>query len=108
MNSKRIDLSLLPESEDAQGGYEEIHGVWEKLFGMVSAGKHPNETDLEELIEKAKYVMTGREIAFMDTLKNSLSDFPLELRHTKLSGGLSKVLMDRHGFKVSKEGGGLG
>lgn len=108
MHTQNNDLSNLPKEQSAHDGYEEIHRVWKTLWEMVETGKYPDETGLNELVSKAQYAMTGRERRFMDGLHSSLAGDDVRLRHAKLTSGLNKVLWDRHGFKVSKEGGGLG
>lgn len=108
MTTHKIDLSLLPENEEAVTGYTEIYAAWKKLFDMLDAGQSPDENKFDTVFSDARRNMTGREIAFIDELADGIATLSTELRHAKLTGGLSKILMDRQGFKVSKEGGGLG
>ncbi|MEP2783934.1 MAG: hypothetical protein ABJO67_05230 [Pseudoruegeria sp.] len=108
MKTQKIDLSALPNDQDTHRGYEEIHSVWIRLSEMLKEGNHPDDSCLNELVSKAQNAMTGREVDFMCNLQSLLSDDSVENRHARLTGGLYKVLMDRHGYKVSKDGGGLG
>jgi len=108
MTTQKIDLDVLPKDEEAIAGYETILTAWKKLFAALDEGRSLSVAEVETTISSAKDAMFGRENVFFDALLDDLSSSSSDLRHAKLTAGLNKILMDRQGFKVSKEGGGLG
>ncbi|WP_291048468.1 hypothetical protein [Hyphomonas sp.] len=108
MPTHQVDLTSLPEDQDAVRGYESILATWQKLRDGLDDSKSLSGVDLEETVSSSRPVMTPRELAFLNELLTATSSLAVEIRHAKVTGGFYKILMDRHGFKVSKDGGGLG
>ncbi|KEP68543.1 hypothetical protein DL1_11360 [Thioclava dalianensis] len=108
MPSYQVDLTSLPKDESAIPGYKVILAAWQKMYDALDAGKTPSEVDLNEAMQTARNAMTVRELGFMKDLEAELAAEHVSLRHAKLTGGLYKILMDRHGFKVTRKNGGLG
>ncbi len=101
-------LAKLPTDHQAQRGYFELLELWEKMGTAPNAGRDFSESEFNSLKSTARVFMTAREIRFFEEpFSDDLASHPA-LFQAKVTARLSKILMDRHGVKVSKEGGGLG
>lgn len=97
-------LAKLPRDPEAQHNYFELVQIWESL----ESGGDLTQDGLDAMILKAKPFMNSREQAFFsEPLPSDLVGYPILLQ-SKITGRLSKILLDRHGYKVPREGGGLG
>jgi hypothetical protein len=97
-------LAGLPADPAAHVGYFDLVEIWETL----GSGRDRNISldMLRGLEQNARAHMTERERIFFDEPhEDGLDPYLLQ---AKIAGRLSKILMDRHGFKVGKEGGGVG
>ncbi len=108
MPSHQVDLTSPPVDLNAVPGYETILAAWQKMHDALDKGKSLTEAEVAAVVSETRLAMTSRELAFLQELLNSTSSLSADARHAKLSGGLYKMLMDRQGFKVKKENGGLG
>lgn len=108
MPTHKVDLTALPEDQSAVPGYETILAAHQKLAAALDSNHDLSASDLEATLADARQAMTAREREFLHNLQGEIASFSADLRFAKLTGGLYKILMDRKGFKVSKEGGGLG
>jgi hypothetical protein len=102
-----IDLSKPPDGPGASG-YDELYTQWKRLGDVFAAGRTLNQQDFLTLGATVRKHLTGRERQFFD------EPFEPEVRanpdhvQAKTTAQLHKILMDRHGFRVAKDKGGLG
>lgn len=108
MPSYKVDLTKLPTDQNAVPGYEAILAAHKKLGAALEENDDLTEAELEAVLAGIQGAMTTREREFLHQLRSEIATFSVDLRHAKLTGGLYKILMDRQGYKVSKDGGGLG
>ena len=101
-------LANLPNDSASQKGYFDLLEFWEKMATTQDAGRDFSVNEFDGLKVAARRLMTPREIAFFEEPFPDDITSHAALFQAKVTGRLSKILMDRHGFKVPKQGGGLG
>jgi hypothetical protein len=98
-------LASLPSDTNARAGYEELVDLWEEIG---ERNIHPTADQFNAWKNGVHMLLTLREKTFFqEPIEPGLAGYP-ELIQAKMTGRLSKILMDRHGFKVAKDKGGLG
>jgi hypothetical protein len=108
MPTQHVDLVSLPSDQSAVPGYKVILSAWQNLTVAFDENKKLSEADLDLTLADVRGVSTVREQIFLQELQSNIATMSVDLRQAKLTGGLYKILMDRQGYKVSKDNGGLG
>lgn len=98
---QNFDMSFLPDDEISQNGYEELYDVWKQMQQMVEGGKLPDREFMQVLLSRALYEMTDNERNTTEVLNSSLSEYPIEFQHAKLTDKIHKLLMARHNINVN-------
>lgn len=106
-NMTNIDLSQVPANPEDAKGYDQIYRVWKRLADAFSAGRELPSADFRSEMSNLRTVLRPREVSLMDEPHEaSIAHIP-EAVQAKTQARLQKVLMDRQGFHVKRENGGL-
>lgn len=97
-------LASQPTDPIAAQGYSALLEHWE----TIGEGKCELPTaQFNAWRREVRPLLTTRELSFFDEpLEDGLGDYP-DLVQAKMTGRLSKILLDRR-YKAAKENGGLG
>jgi hypothetical protein len=108
MTVVHIDLSKTPDDPEAGRGYQEIYRSWKRLYdvGESEPGCLTTHEFLDLLGEVVQY-LTPRERDFFERKLDGPGHIPAFVQ-AKTTARLNVILMDRHGFKVKRENGGVG
>ncbi|UGY21828.1 hypothetical protein HU675_0027885 [Bradyrhizobium septentrionale] len=102
-----IDLSQLPSDPEDAKGYDQIYRAWKRLSDTFENGGQLQDAEFQSEVQSLIASLRPREISFMgEPYEASIAHIP-EAVQAKAQGRLQKILMDRHGFHVKREGGGL-
>jgi hypothetical protein len=95
------DLSKTPDDPIAAKGYQE-------LYRLLPADSDDIPLPFAEWKTAIRTHLDSREASFFSAPFEPEIERHQELLQTKTVARLYKILMDRQGFKVPREGGGLG
>jgi hypothetical protein len=102
-----VDFETMPADEDAQVGYVEILSIWRRIKQGFDENPRSFNQELLSCLAELRPLLTQRELAFLDEPFDAATTSSAAVE-AKTVAKVYKILMDRHGFKVSREGGGLG
>lgn len=101
-------LANLPHDPIGHIGYFELLEFWEAMAADENSGRNYSIAEFASMKQSVAKLLTPRESSFFqEPFPVDIAESPTLLQ-VKVIARLSKILMDRHGFKVPKDGGGLG
>jgi hypothetical protein len=103
--TNEFDLSGAPSDPTAAIGYAELYALWKENMDAFNHGRDISKADFQIWIDRVRKHLIPMELAFFDEPFDERNFSKVEVK--KVSN-LYKILFDRHGARVSKEGGGLG
>ena len=102
-----IDLSQLPSQPEDTKGYDQIYKVWKRLSDAFETGDQLSDADFRSELSSVRPVLRQREARFLDEAHEAaIANIP-EAVQAKTQARLQIILMDRHGYHVKHENGGL-
>ena len=102
-----VDLTRIPpDSFDAEG-YDRIYRIWKRLSDTFEGGSQLNENDFQSEISSLEGALHPQEHSFLkDPHEASIANIA-EAVQARTQARLLVILMDRHGFHLKRENGGL-
>lgn len=108
MTTLRIDLSKSPNDPEAARGYQEIYRAWKLLYDVGESERGCLTTrEFLDLLSEVIQHLTPREREFFERKLDGPAHIP-EFVQAKTTARLNVILLDRYGFKVKRENGGVG
>lgn len=102
-----IDLAQVPSKPEDATGYLEIHTFWKRLSDTFEKGGQLSDAEFRSELTSLRPVLRPREAAFLDEPHEvSIANIP-EAVQARTVARLYKILLDRQGFHVKRENGGL-
>lgn len=102
-------IANLPADPSAHHGYFELVEIWEHMEGHRPEGREWfNADEQAKLLVSLTSVLSAHELAFFKEPFERSEQSYNSILQARTTGRLSKILMDRHGFKVARDKGGLG